>query len=186
MNVVMPPAILSVARLNGLSPKVTISSKPEEGGHSALVEQLESSWSGFESLTSDRKLALSQVASIIVGDRRNTRLEHTLGMDTVVPEAADIADESADRHAYVATVTLDMIRKMKAARGVVASTQFAWLKSRDIAFWRLINGFGRNNHFANCVGAFAHYDAERALKRKMHLPDFFHLIQRHPSLAVPW
>jgi hypothetical protein len=183
MNVLLPPAISSIARLNGLSPKTEIGGETGRNSNVDLIQQLEGPWSGFASLSEPRKLALSQATTIILGMQRNVMLEYTLGMKPLVPEAVEIADESASRHAHVATVTLDMIRKMKEARGIVASSEFAWMRKLDIAFWRLVNGFGRKNHVAACVGAFAHYEIERSLKRSIPKADFSHLVECHPSLA---
>jgi len=184
MIVSLPPAIASIARLKGLSLKPVLNLESPQRSPICLVDQLEGSWTSFEALPLWRKLALSQVASVILGRRRSVKLEHMLGMDALVPEAEAMADEAASKHAYVATVTLGMIQRMKNSYGVVASSEFAWLRAHDLAFWRLINGFGRQNHIAECVGAFAQFELECRLKKPLQMVDFSFLTKQNSSLVV--
>lgn len=184
MIVSLPQAIASIARLNGLQVKSVLGHGANQKGSVSLVDQLEGVWTGFEALPLYRKLAMSQVASVILGRHRNVKLEHLLGMNAVLPEASTMADESASKHAYVATVTLGLIRRMKQTCGIVASSEFAWLREQDMAFWRLINGYGRQNHIADCVGAFSHFEVECKLKRPIETVDFSYLIERNPGLGA--
>jgi len=54
--------------------------------------------------------------------------------------------------------------------GVVASSEFLWLKVVDRRLWDMLNSVGRQTPFAEVGGPFAHWKAEHALKRKALVP----------------
>ncbi|MFC3908490.1 type IVB secretion system coupling complex protein DotM/IcmP [Legionella dresdenensis] len=77
--------------------------------------------------------------------------------------------EITSRHAYVLTV---MASLLLAARqdGVVASSEFLWLKPLDRRLWYMLNSIGRQTPYAEVGGPFAHWIAEKAMGRKSLVP----------------
>ena len=54
--------------------------------------------------------------------------------------------------------------------GVVPSSEFLWLKPIDRRLWYVLNCVGRQTPYSEVAGPFAHWKAERAMKRKMLVP----------------
>lgn len=77
--------------------------------------------------------------------------------------------EIASRHAYLLTF---MASLLAAARldGVVASSEFLWLKLVDRRLWYMLNCTGRQTPFAEVAGPFAHWKAERSMGRRSLVP----------------
>lgn len=73
------------------------------------------------------------------------------------------------RHAYILTVMGSMI-ELGRTNGVLACSEFLWLKPLDRRLWYMLNTMGRQTAFAEVAGPFAHWAAERALGRPMQTP----------------
>jgi len=56
------------------------------------------------------------------------------------------------------------------ADGVVASSDFLWLKPMDRKLWYTLNCVGRQTPFAEVAGIFAHWLAEKEVNRKLFVP----------------
>lgn len=80
-----------------------------------------------------------------------------------------LVHEVLGKHAYLLTV---MASLLKAARddGVVASSEFLWLKTVDRRMWYMLNCVGRQTPFAEVGGSFAHWRAEDAMGRRSLVP----------------
>ncbi len=94
-----------------------------------------------------------------------------LGAKTLMKKhmGTEIVQQCAQSHAYVLTV---MASLLEAARddGVLASSDFLWLKPLDRRAWYMMNCIGRQTPFAEVSGAFAHWKAEKQMKRKSVVP----------------
>jgi intracellular multiplication protein IcmP len=81
----------------------------------------------------------------------------------------ELVQEIVQKHAYVMTV---MAALLQAARqdGVLASSDFLWLKPIDRRLWYVLNNVGRQTAFVEVSGVFAHWQVERALDKKCLMP----------------
>ena len=84
-------------------------------------------------------------------------------------QQTEAAQEIVARHAYVLTVLASLI---EAARedGVVPCAEFLWLKTVDRRLWYMLNCVGRQTPFAEVSGPFAHWKAEKAMRRRSLVP----------------
>jgi intracellular multiplication protein IcmP len=73
------------------------------------------------------------------------------------------------RHAYVATLLASLL-EMARIDGVLASAEFLWLKPLDRKTWYMLNSVGRQTAVAEIAGLFAHWHAEKKLKRPLKNP----------------
>lgn len=72
-------------------------------------------------------------------------------------------------HAYlygVLATTLELAR----TTGVLAPSDFLWLKPLDRKMWYMLNSTGRRTPFVEVAGPFSHWLAEKALARKITQP----------------
>lgn len=72
-------------------------------------------------------------------------------------------------HAYVLTV-MATILEMARSDGVIATAEFLWLKPVDRRLWFMLNTVGRQTAVVEVAGPFAHWLAERKLKRRLKTP----------------
>lgn len=72
-------------------------------------------------------------------------------------------------HAYVLTVMASMIMIAR-EDGVLATSDFLWLKPLDRRMWYMLNCVGRQTPFCEVAGPFGHWLAERKLRRKSLVP----------------
>lgn len=81
----------------------------------------------------------------------------------------ELVQEIFPQHAYLMTV---MASLLEAARkdGVVPSSEFLWLKPTDRRLWYMLNCVGRQTPFSEVAGPFAHWKAEKAMKRRSLVP----------------
>lgn len=73
------------------------------------------------------------------------------------------------KHAYVLTVMATMV-SLAREDGVFPCSDFLWLKPVDRRLWYMLNSVGRQTPFAEVSGPFAHWLAERELRRKSMVP----------------
>lgn len=138
-----------------------------------LEAQLEGPWQGVDNLKAVRRKALSQLArKIQKGSDHEVKWNFLLSPVELDPDAREIIDELATRHAYVATVTLALIEKAKKANGIMPSSDFLWARGKDEGLWLMVNGFGRPRALPEIAGAFAHYEAEKKFGGALHTVDF--------------
>lgn len=82
---------------------------------------------------------------------------------------AENVQEILAQHAYLLTVMASLLQASR-EDGVVASAEFLWLKPTDRRLWYMLNCIGRQTPFAEVAGPFAHWKAERAMKRRSLVP----------------
>ena len=82
---------------------------------------------------------------------------------------SELVQRPINGHAYVSTV---MASLLNAARddGVVASSEFLWLKLIDRRMWYTLNCTGRQTPFSEVSGIMAHWKAEVAMGRRSMVP----------------
>lgn len=73
------------------------------------------------------------------------------------------------QHAYVYTMMISMLEYAR-TNGVLATADFLWLKPIDRPLWYILNSTGRHTPFCEVGGPFAHWKAEKAMKRKVVRP----------------
>lgn len=72
-------------------------------------------------------------------------------------------------HAYVTTAMASLLSASREA-GVLATSEFIWLKPIDRRMWYMLNSVGRPTAVAEISGAFAHWLAERKLGLPLTIP----------------
>ena len=83
--------------------------------------------------------------------------------------ASELMNDLNQQHAYVYTFMATLLEKAR-QDGVVPSSEFLWLKPVDRRLWYMLNCVGRQTPFAEISGAFAHWKAEKAMKRRSLTP----------------
>lgn len=73
------------------------------------------------------------------------------------------------RHAYVRTM-MPTLLEIARADGVLATSEFLWLKPVDRKLWYTLNSVGRQTSVIEVSGVFSHWKAEKALGRAMTTP----------------
>ncbi len=72
-------------------------------------------------------------------------------------------------HAYVYTVMATLL-EMGRTDGVIATAEFLWLKPVDRRLWFMLNTVGRQTSVIEVAGPFAHWLAEKKIKRRLKTP----------------
>lgn len=73
------------------------------------------------------------------------------------------------RHAYVGCMLASLL-EISRIDGVLASAEFLWLKPVDRRMWYMLNSVGRQTAVVEIAGLFAHWHAEKKLKRSLKNP----------------
>ena len=73
------------------------------------------------------------------------------------------------RHAYVYTVMASML-ELARTDGVLATSDFLWLKPLDRRLWYILNNVGRQTAFVEVAGPFGHWLIEKKLRRPLKVP----------------
>ena len=73
------------------------------------------------------------------------------------------------RHGYVTTLFASLLVGAREI-GVLASSEFIWLKPLDRRMWYMLNSVGRPTSVAEICGAFAHWLAEKRLGMPLNAP----------------
>ncbi len=73
------------------------------------------------------------------------------------------------RHAYVFTVMATLIAIAR-VEGVLATAEFIWLKPVDRRLWYVLNTVGRTTAVVEVSGVYAHWLAEKKIKRALRTP----------------
>jgi intracellular multiplication protein IcmP len=80
-----------------------------------------------------------------------------------------MVQEITSKHAYLLTVMASLLTTAR-EDGVVASSEFLWLKLIDRRLWYMLNCIGRQTPYAEVAGPFAHWKAERVMGRRSLVP----------------
>ncbi len=81
----------------------------------------------------------------------------------------ELVQEVLEKHAYVLTVMASLLEKAR-DDGVVPASEFLWLKPIDRRLWYILNCVGRQTPFVEVGGPFAHWKAEKAMRRRCLVP----------------
>jgi intracellular multiplication protein IcmP len=73
------------------------------------------------------------------------------------------------RHAYVYTMMASLL-EIARSDGVLASSEFLWLKPVDRRLWYVLNTIGRQTSVVEVAGAHAHWLTERKIGRALRTP----------------
>ena len=73
------------------------------------------------------------------------------------------------RHAYEYTFMATLL-EIARSDGVLASSEFLWLKPIDRPLWYMLNAVGRQTALVEVAGIFAHWLAEKKLGRRLKTP----------------
>ena len=73
-------------------------------------------------------------------------------------------------HAFKATALLRALQYCRSEGGVMAPSQFVWLRAVDRDLWYPLNNMGRQSHHMEAMGAMSHFKAERMTKRPIPVP----------------
>ncbi len=84
-------------------------------------------------------------------------------------EQAENVQTVLQSHAYVLTVMASLLFASR-DDGVMASSEFLWLKPVDRRLWFMLNCVGRQTPFSEVGGPFAHWLAEKAMGRPLMTP----------------
>jgi len=90
--------------------------------------------------------------------------------DVVASRAGQQAEHVAARHAYVETALVAVLDWARKQAGVLASSEWLWLKPEDRGLWYVTNDVGRSTAHPEAAGVFAHYRAEVQAGRAIHRP----------------
>lgn len=71
-----------------------------------------------------------------------------------------VVQKVLQKHAYIFTVMASML-ELARTDGVLATSEFLWLKVVNRRLWYVLNGVGRQTPFPEAAGIFAHWMAER-------------------------
>ena len=81
----------------------------------------------------------------------------------------DLIAKVVYRHAYVMTVMAAML-ELSRCDGVLATSEFVWLKPLDRQLWYVLNDMGRQTPSIESAGVFAHLAAEKKFGRPLRVP----------------
>ena len=146
--------------------------------------QLGDYWQGLSSLNIHTKALFAMFAAKMNRDREGyTKLMKQINRSTVkgnldfsgVDEllakhsGTKVVQRIMGNHAYVLTIMATMVTVAR-EDGVLATSDFLWLKPLDRRMWYMLNCTGRQTVFCEVAGPFAHWLAERRLGRKSLVP----------------
>ena len=75
-----------------------------------------------------------------------------------------------NQHAFVTTALLRALATAREEGGVLAPSQFVWLRGYDRTLWYPLNNLGRQSFHLEAMGAMAHYKAEKMTQRPIPVP----------------
>ncbi len=146
--------------------------------------QLGPYWDGFERCSPYAKALIAVFISRMNRDRDSavnilTELDKGASLGKIDYSVANAAlrkhqnaknvQEIISRHAYLFTVIASLLEASR-DDGVVPSAEFLWLKTVDRRLWYMLNCVGRQTPFAEVAGPFAHWKAEKVMKRRLLVP----------------
>lgn len=80
-----------------------------------------------------------------------------------------VVGRAVGAHAYGLTAMASMLEAARTS-GVVATSEFLWLKTVDRRLWYMLNSVGRQTPFVEVAGPFAHWLVEKRLRRPLSVP----------------
>ncbi len=82
-----------------------------------------------------------------------------------------------NQHAFHTTALLRGLATAREEGGVLASSQFVWLRGFDRALWYPLNNMGRQSFHMEAIGAMAHFKAEKLTRRPIPKPKISNAVQ---------
>ncbi len=117
----------------------------------------------------ERKLADKMLEQISYSARRG-RLDFSGAKLALIKlRNCNLITKVVYRHAYVMTVMAAML-ELARCDGVLATSEFIWLKPLDRRLWYVLNDVGRQTSSVESSGVFAHLAAERKFGRPLRVP----------------
>ncbi len=129
----------------------------------ALLAEMSVSWSAEKGL----KLKSSTMSKIkkIIND----------------PKLSGPMEAVANHHAYVTTAMLRCLQRARAEGGVLAPSEFVWLRGHDRTLWYPLNNLGRKSYMAEAAGAMVHFTNELIAGQKIPTPRFDDVIRGYEA-----
>ena len=75
-----------------------------------------------------------------------------------------------NKHAFVTTAILRALLNAREEGGVLAPSQFVWLRAYDRTLWYPLNNLGRQSFHIEALGAMSHFKIERRTDRPIPVP----------------
>ena len=172
----------------------------KEDASRAFIKQLGTPWRGSKNLAPHKQIILA--ALCLKAARKRADAEDMLGRLTkcwsfkkglklshdpkLLSEARKVLRSKSiagktlsqvNRHAFETTA---MIRALQFAReegGVLASSQFLWLRAHDRVLWYPLNNTGRQSFHMEALGAMSHFKAEKLTRRPIPVPKVDYAVQ---------
>jgi len=149
-----------------------------------LSLQLGPKWNGLEALPVHLKALFAIFAARIENDKK--------GSENLLDQISDSASSSeldfsgvndllrkhvkskkvskaVSLHGYITTILASMLVGARSV-GVIATSEFIWLKPIDRRMWYMLNSVGRATSVPEISGAFAHWLAEKRLGLPLMVP----------------
>lgn len=153
--------------------------------HRNLSLQIGPRWSGVEHLPVHLKALFAIFAARINSDKKsadvlldkiaesakNTDSIDFSGYEELLKKYAGSKKVAkiVARHSYITTVMASVLVGAREA-GVIAVSEFIWLKPIDRRMWYMLNSVGRSTAISEICGAFAHWLAEKKLGLPLSTP----------------
>lgn len=117
-----------------------------------------------------RKIADDLISQIAKSSKNPGRLDFS-GVKEQLPQFMSdrLSSWLANRHAYVYTYMASLL-EIARSDGVLASSEFLWLKTVDRRLWFMLNNVGRQTPIIEVAGPFAHWLAEKRFAKAMRVP----------------
>jgi intracellular multiplication protein IcmP len=172
----------------------------KEDAAQAFAKQLGAPWRGSKNLAPYKQILLA--AFCLKAARKRTESENMLGRLTkcwsfkhglklskdssLISDARKVLRDKSlagktlsqvNRHAYEATAMIRALQYAREEGGVLASSQFLWLRAHDRTLWYPLNNTGRQSFHMEALGAMSHFKAEKLTRRPIPVPKMDHAVQ---------
>lgn len=171
-----------------------VDGKIDEGAtYRALARQLGPRWQGPQKLAPDKKILLAAFCLKAARKRADSdsllgRLsvcwDHEKGLNlkkdpSLIKEATKILNNrdlsgktlaKVNQHAFETPALLRALATAREEGGVLAPSQFLWLRAHNRRLWYPLNNLGRQSYHMEAIGAMAHFKAERMTRRPIPKP----------------
>ncbi len=78
--------------------------------------------------------------------------------------------KTTDKHAYVTTALLGLLKQARLSGGVLAPATFLWLRAVDRNLWYPLNNLGRQSYHAEASGDMSHFMGELTAGKALVVP----------------
>jgi intracellular multiplication protein IcmP len=149
-----------------------------------LKAQMGTLWEGIDKLAPHRKALFAIFLARIENDKKaaddlleDLSVSYAKGKidyDAVAPilnkhQNSKVVQQCIQRHAYTLTV-LAALLELSRTSGVLAASNFLWLKLVDRHLWYMLNCVGRQTPFSEVSAPWAHFIAEKEMGRALFKP----------------